>query len=831
MSNRRNFLIFLLVPLLICTADDVVAQIPGTLKEIATSGRDSTDTDRYADGLRRWTPADSVNVRYFADYTGSGAKPTISPDGTKFFFVTYRGDVLCDCNIFELTVFATEDVHQALAGIESARGIPPKPLQRLVRKSSRPQSGTLWLPTWESDGETISFQGKDEHDLPQYYLFNVRSGAVNALTKWSQNASDQVRKGDAIFAVLEVSAPAPSLVYPVHIVTREELNEASFPRDPATDRMRAAVFVSYRGGEPWQLKSSSFLRTAFAPILSSGGRRAVASLPPQHVPDAWAARDGYDWLERQDISQFILIDAEHGLDHPAFDAPIGTATRAGAEAQSKGLYPSALWAEDDKHVIFVNTALPLLAEQHSEHRRMAYIVGFNADTGQWVEIEPVESHDDSNGTLRRVTQVGWLKPGKELLVGHAEMGKPSDGTVYTRQGDQWIGRTVDPTLKLPDWAPTKPPALAGGLTATLKQGANEPPIIVASDGRHEIALTSPDPAVQGAWLARQEPFQWREPRGSTTTGGLLLPRDKKGPVPLVIQAYTYDPNEFAPDGPGTHAYAAQSLVARGMAVLNINIPGEGGEDPSTSGTPREGPEFAERVDSAIDVLASRGLIDPHRVGLVGFSRAGFNAYYAITHPGKHPAAAAVIDDAFTGTYTSYLFDSGQFGSESGGYESLYGGPFWRKKNVWLEQDSSFNVDRVQTPALFSVHHYEELPLYATDLGAFALNHRPIEYILYPNATHQLKMPRQRLASYEVTVDWMSFWLRGETPSDPERARRWTKLREQQQAVLDELTATGKEVAPLPKLIRAPNWVEESFKRLDESITQANRQQGSSARVY
>lgn len=36
---------------------------------------------------------------------------------------------------------------------------------------------------------------------------------------------------------------------------------------------------------------------------------------------------------------------------------------------------------------------------------------------------------------------------------------------------------------------------------------------------------------------------------------------------------------------------------------------------------------------------------------------------------------------------------------------------------------------------------------------------------------------------EANLDWMFFWLKGEIPSDPERAARWSILRQQQNEVL------------------------------------------------
>lgn len=443
---------------------------------------------------------------------------------------------------------------------------------------------------------------------------------------------------------------------------------------------------------------------------------------------------------------------------------------------------------------------------------MAYVVGYDADTGLWTVIEPLEQTDPSSHAQRRITQVGWLAEGTALLIRHEIAGKPASGTVYTLRGDRWIAKTVAPTVSLPAPAQSKPPALKYGLRVTLRQSANDPPMVVVSDGTRERALTAPDPALTGVRRARQEAFEWHDPSGQKITGGLLLPRAaSEHPVPLVIQAYSYDPDEFMPDGPETNAYGAQSLVARGMAVLNVPIPGL---DATKLGTLRELTDYVADVDAAANVLAERGLIDRARVGEIGFSHAGWEIYYAITHPGSFPPAAAVTDDSFPGTF-SYDLDS--YALIGAHIQGAYGDNFWSHKAEWLKDEPSFNVDRVETPALFTVHDQHSLPIALFEIGAFGLNHRPLEYLIFPKGSHALEMPRERIASQEASVDWMAFWLLGELPPDATRAARWSVLRTQQQAVLDEAAKKGEKRAPLPELHPAPEWAIEDWRNTHHLI--------------
>jgi dipeptidyl aminopeptidase/acylaminoacyl peptidase len=184
----------------------------------------------------------------------------------------------------------------------------------------------------------------------------------------------------------------------------------------------------------------------------------------------------------------------------------------------------------------------------------------------------------------------------------------------------------------------------------------------------------------------------------------------------------------------------------------------------------------DRINSAIAMLAARNLIDPERVGLVGFSRGGFEAYLAISHKGPYRLRAAVIDDAFSGSYANMLFERAQGLPSLQSYTSLYGAAFWERPERWLANELTFNVSKIEAPTLISVHDAQSALASSDVIGAFSLNHRPFDFLVYPGATHVLRRPTQRLASQQATLDWMRFWLKGELPDDGDRAQRWLLLR-------------------------------------------------------
>ena len=508
------------------------------------------------------------------------------------------------------------------------------------------------------------------------------------------------------------------------------------------------------------------------------------------------------------------------------------------EPISKIKYPSS-WGKIDHRV-------GLFEDTHDHKKRYTYIVeaghqprrldvdvldvqwdngcgAIVSPSGRWVVVanagHPAWMINVRNGSKTKLVERSngpfvWAKNSSKVSFRERNTDSgPYTLTSYVFESGQWVKTLaeVPSSIGLPS------PPIPSGINVKVRQGTNDPPTLVASYETHEIVLSEPDAVLQRTWLARSEPFSWKEPNGDTITGGLMLPRNylPGTKLPLVIQAYYYFPQFFLPDGPhaGT-SDTAQSLVARGFAVLQIDMVAEK-YDPSNQARfdLREAPAFVERIDTAVSALASQGVVEPTRVGLTGFSRGGYLTYQTITHPRQIRLAACVIDDSYTGSYADYL----QQGQPASNQARNYGAEFWANREEWLRQETTFNVDRVQTPAFFIRHNSTESEAYRSiygmpaqmTIGAFRLNKRPIEYLFFRDGKHMLVRPQERLSLYTAVVDWMSFWLQGRVPLDKEKAERWLKLRKQQEAVNSELAAKGEKINPLPPLVPPKNVATEN----------------------
>jgi hypothetical protein len=762
------------------------------------------ERERWPDGTFKWTTADSVAIRGFGPvarlpYANASLPVAVpSPDGRYFQMMSWRGGLTCGCTRAELMVFDTQAVRRWL---DSDVAAPPVPL-RTVPMSTRGPGGTaLQNVAWDSDSSLV-FVGRDGADMEQYFRLDVPSGKLRQLTKESASSrklglfTANLQGRTILFWRMSRALPADAEGAP----TRTAPMMVAAPRD-AEGRIRVlkpgavSEWVAVHGdGEPWTLPvgAMSVLGAWFVP----DGRRAVL-MPDKTMP---SAQDGFfvlaDFVRRKTQ---VLSEAAPGGRGAA--QPIPGRPRSPVAAR-------ALWTADESEVILVNAKLPAGQAPAGAPVDTGYIAAYDLATGRWRVLEAIKPKPATGEP--KIRAIGWLDGGKELLVAREVDGKPVEGTVYSRSGDTWAARTVAASINLPAAPRPKPPVLPDGLKITMRQSANDPPVLIASDGTREKTMFGPDPALQGLGIVRVEPYKWRMPDGTEQRGQLALPRDfVKGnkTLPLIIQNGQLSPDVFLPDGSVPTGYSRQALVSQGFAVLEVGLGKEKDENGrDLPADTREGPRFVGQIDTAVEALARDGIVDPTRVGALGHSRRGFQIYYAITHPGRVKLSAAEVWDSWTGDYPSYLDRVSRHADPlTPAYERIRGGSFWQNKASWLEHEVLFNVDRVEAATLFVDSSYSfddkhpnrtgRVPLHPwMTIGAFELNRRPMEYTMIPEAGHVIPGAPFHKAAMDLNVDWMNFWIQGREDPDPAKAeqyKRWRMIRQKNEQRKAEEAKTAK----------------------------------------
>jgi len=183
------------------------------------------------------------------------------------------------------------------------------------------------------------------------------------------------------------------------------------------------------------------------------------------------------------------------------------------------------------------------------------------------------------------------------------------------------------------------------------------------------------------------------------------------------------------------------------------------------------------MESALDLLADRGVADRNNVGIVGFSRTSWLTDFMLTHT-KYDLKAASSADSGLYTYGGYFRYNRSEQQLRGDDKQVGGPPYGDTLKYWLEYAPAFNADKVTAPVLMEYtgtaeHGFEFFV-------ALSRLKKPVELYRYPKGGHPLDTPFERVASLQRNVDWFRFWMHGnegKAPDyDPEQFVRWRALR-------------------------------------------------------
>lgn len=695
-----------------------------------------------------------------------------SPDGRLAAVVVRHGNVAANTVESSILIFTVADLF---------RHPLPDTVVSFASSSNRP---AVTHVRWLSDSHRLSFLGEQPGELPQVYSFDLRSRVTSRLTKHPTpiRSYDVTPVGDVVAYTAEPPSDtvraANRLGYG-YLVTTADVGSAMLRRDEGSLALQEShLFVKHlHNATITAIPDSTIGRCPdlFGLSVSPTGRFVIRQCIVLDAPGRWV--DYTDrWVRRVvrthrpdwNVRQYMLIDTERGTMTPLIDAPVSMA-------------PTFAWGPDGRSVVVGNAYLPLdVADSVERRRRTSNLALFEVDLASRTTTPIAEG--ESLGVLRWDARTNTVSAA--ALSGAAV-------TIFRKISDHWT-RLGDIQERSKGSTPASR-ASSGDVALTLEEGLNEPPMLIATDKRHNrrAVVLNANPQFRDLRLGKVEAITWTSDDGARWRGGLYYPPDYVvgHRYPLAIQTHGFDSTHFSLYGSYTTAFAAQPLAAHGILVLQADeMP------PEVDGTAGEASAAMRAFESAIDYLDGRGLIDRKRIGLVGFSRTCWHVKYALTHSRVLFAAASVSDGIDLGYFQYMLVARNQREFEA----DIGAAPFGAGLDVWRRESPSFNLEKVVTPvrieAIGSLSVLSEWEWYA---GLKRLG-RPVEMHVIPDGAHLLVKPWERLASSEGTVDWFRFWLKNEEDSDPakrEQYARWRELRKVQQERAEADTARPKAVQP------------------------------------
>jgi dipeptidyl aminopeptidase/acylaminoacyl peptidase len=231
---------------------------------------------------------------------------------------------------------------------------------------------------------------------------------------------------------------------------------------------------------------------------------------------------------------------------------------------------------------------------------------------------------------------------------------------------------------------------------------------------------------------------------------LFTPASQNGRCPLVVLVHPGPPRRWS------HAINdwAQVLVKMGLCILAPNIRGSSGYGEGFLVANRNdwgGGDFRD-ITAGIDVLVAKGVADPDRLGIAGWSYGGFMSASAVTQ--THRFKAAVAQSAMLDLET-------QWGTELAAivaYDTWYLGRPWDRPELFAQLSPISHVKNVTTPILLLVGADDVINPPAQNWQfnrALRLNGVETELVIYPREGHTILEEAHSRDLMERMADWLS----------------------------------------------------------------------------
>jgi dipeptidyl aminopeptidase/acylaminoacyl peptidase len=278
-------------------------------------------------------------------------------------------------------------------------------------------------------------------------------------------------------------------------------------------------------------------------------------------------------------------------------------------------------------------------------------------------------------------------------------------------------------------------------------------------------LTTFTRQVDGWTLASREVISWTSKDGATIEGILIKPADfdpsRKYPLLCVIHG-----GPTGIDRPtllDTRYYPTDIWAAKGALILKVNYRGSAGygETFRQLNIRNLGVGDAWDVLSGIDALVAKGMVDPARVGCMGWSQGGYISAFLTTSTDRF---AAISVGAGISNWATYYYNTDIT-------------PFTIQ---YLEKDPAADpeiyartspmtyINQAKTPTLIQHGEFDrrvpipnayELRQGLEDRGV------PVEMIVYKGFGHGITKPREMRAVMLHNLGWFNHYIFGEARPD------------------------------------------------------------------
>jgi len=267
--------------------------------------------------------------------------------------------------------------------------------------------------------------------------------------------------------------------------------------------------------------------------------------------------------------------------------------------------------------------------------------------------------------------------------------------------------------------------------------------------------------VKGWALGTREDVVWQASDGMRIEGVLLKPDgfDPARRYPLMVEVHggprSISRGHLIQGGP----YPIERWLASGALVLLPNYRGSSGYGPEFRTAHHRTAGFGDAMDveAGVDHLIRLGIVDPERVGLMGWSYGGFISAWLTATSDRFRAIS--VGAGISDWRTHYAWEAANITTRV----FTFGTTPWEDPETWAASSPITHIRGARTPTLIqhlvgdpvvSIISAYELYQALTDLGV------ETELVQYPHAAHYPRNPKSQLALAWQNWEWFARHLWG-----------------------------------------------------------------------
>ena len=659
--------------------------------------------------------------------------PAIDPSGTWVAYSVAQDDVESDKNFS----------HIWMTSWDGARTV------QLTSRKGESES----TPRWSADGRYLAFISSrgDDKEQDQLWLLERVGGEAKRPADINGSVIDYAWSPNGKQIALIVLDPDPDSA--VKVEAQATLPAPRIPGEPQTlvtspDQLKATDAMPVAGGNKGEKKPKPIVinryqfkrdidgylgkqrqRLFILDLASGKSRRLTTGDYDEYLP-SWSpdgARIAFVSNRDQDSDRTYNYDLFVASAVGAAAAPGRVTSFKGADNDPDfGSYPA--WSPDGRNIAYLQGG-PV--ELFSYGVRTLAVIPASGGTPKIL----------TSGLDRNVSQPFWAHDGKSLRFWVED-----DAT-------QWLGRVSLDGGKIQSTLTGRRVVEAisqqGEKIAVLSSNFQSPSEIFALEGDKLRRLSSANAALlEQIRLAPVEETRFKSADGTEVHGFLVRPPvAAAGKLPTILRLHGGPQSQFD----ASFSPEWQILAANGYAVVAANPRGSTGRGQNYAKAiyAAWGSVDVQDVLAAVDDAVSRGVADPRRLGVGGWSYGGILTNYTIATDQRFKAATsgASISNILAGYGTDqYIRD----------YEMELGKP-WEKLETWMKISYPFyHADRIVTPTLFLAGDKDfNVPLLNSEQMFQALRSQGVDtqLIVYPGQYHDVTRPsfvRDRMQRY---LDW------------------------------------------------------------------------------